>query len=489
MATPRKSLEPWLKDDVEFYPHQVDGIRILARIPHFLLADQMGLGKSLQALTVFSIDVKLGRARTLLVVCPVSLRGNWYDEVQKFTRYPSLLLGQEPHPTKPGHFKMLGPKARSEQLKQFLAEEGPRVVIANYEQVVAHHPELQFMDFVVLDEAHYIKNPDSQRTRAALKLRHRKRTALMTGTPVLNQVGELWPLLHMIDPIRWPNPRKFLNRYAVYGGYEGRQIIRQKHVRELNEALAPIMLRRLKKDVLTLPEPKIIQIPVDLHPDQRKLYDQVAEELMLADENGQLQEIDNALVKFLRLKQICGSTGTIPGNPDHSHKLDRAIEITVEAMLNGEKVVIFTQFRSIHALIVERLRKAGVRTIAELHGDIPTHDRQRVVREWSEFSGPIPIVCMLQVAGVGLNMTAARTAIFVDKLFTPGLNNQAIDRLHRIGQQETQPVEIYEIIARDTIESRIEQILKTKDRNSKELVEETVTLQNLMKEILAAGGV
>lgn len=487
MATPRKSLEPYLKDEVEFYPHQVDGIRTLARIPHFLLADQMGLGKSLQALTVFCIDVKLGRARTCLVVCPVSLRGNWYDEVTKFTRLPVLLLGQEPHPSKPGQFKMLGPKARSEQFKDFVNQPGPRVVVCNYEQVVAHHTELQWMDFVVFDEAHYIKNPDSQRTRAALKLRHRKRTALMTGTPVLNNVGELWPILHMIDPQRWPNFRKFLNRYATFGGYEGRQITGQKNVAELNRALAPVMMRRLKRDVLTLPEPKIMQIPVELHPDQRKMYDDLADELIL-EIDGQAQEIDNALVKFLRLKQICGSPATLPGNPDNSYKLDRAIEIGIETILNGEKVVYFTQFRGVQQLLVERLEKNGVKEIAQLHGDIPTHDRQRVVKEWSNHPGPIPIVCMLQVAGVGLNMTAARTGIFVDKLFTPGMNNQAIDRLHRIGQQETQPVEIYEIIARNTIESRIEEILKVKNRNSRELVEETVSLQNLMAEIRKSGG-
>lgn len=486
-TTTRKSLMPYLFDEVEFYPHQVEGIRKLARIPHFILADQMGLGKSLQALTVFAIDVKLGKAKTLLVICPVSLRRNWADEVEKFTTFPYLLLGQEPHPSKLGRYKVLTGKARSQQLKDFLAEDGPRVVICNYEQVVAHGPELNGFDMAVLDEAHMIKNPDSKRTKAAMAVR-RGRTALLTGTPILNNVSELWPLLHMVDPVRWPNSRRFLNRYATYGGYENRQITGAKNVKELNEVLAHVMLRRMKSEVLTLPEPKIIQVNVPLHDVQRKLYDEVEDNLMLPDPNGNPQEIANALVKFLRLKQICGSSATVEGYDDYSFKLDRTIEIAGEAMQNGDKVVIFTQFRKIQELICRRLVKAGHGVIGELHGDVPSGDRQGVVKSWTDYPYPAPLVCMIQVAGIGLNMVAARTGIFADKLFVPGLNDQAIDRMHRIGQQSVHPVEIYEIIASGTVEQRIEKILKTKRHTSKEIVEDSVAFQNLYKELMRQGG-
>lgn len=490
MTAPRKSLEPFLFDDVEFFPHQVEGVRVLARLPNFLLADQMGLGKSLQALTVFAIDVKLGKAKNMLVVCPVSLRGNWADEVAKFTRFPALRLGEEPHPIKRGAFRTLSPDERRTQLRSFMAFPLPKVVICNYEQVVAHIDDLNKFnfDFVCVDEAHMIKNPDSKRTQAVINLR-RKRTGLMTGTPVLNQVGELWPLLHMLEPSRWPSAKRFLNRYAVYGGYEGRKIVGQKNTNELNKYLSKLMLRRYKKDVLTLPEVKTIQIAVDLHPDQRKLYDDLAETLFLPDINGIPQEIQNALVKFLRLKEICGSAALVDGYPDHSYKLDQVVAVCLDAIANGEKVVVFTQFRKILSLIVARLRRAGVDPVGELHGDVHKSERQTVVNNWSSYPGPAPLVCMIQVAGVGLNMTAARTGVFADKLFTPGLNDQAIDRMHRIGQQDLFPVERYEIIARGTIEHRIEEILATKLRNNSELVEETVTFQKLMQIIKQTGGV
>lgn len=490
MTAPRKSLEPYLHDSVEFYPHQVEGVRVLARIPNFLLADQMGLGKSLQALTVFAIDVKLGKATTMLVVCPVSLRGNWADEVQKFTRFPALRLGEEPHPTRRGQWRTLSAVDRVKQLREFMDFPIPRVVICNYEQVVAHIDELNRygFDLLVCDEAHMVKNPQSKRTEAILKLK-RKRTAILTGTPMLNQVGELWTLLHMIDPVRWPSYRRFLNRYAVFGGYEGRQIVGQKNVLELNNWLLHKMLRRYKKDVLTLPEVKHIQIKVDLHPDQSKLYADLSDELFLPDAHGNPQAIENALVKFLRLKEICGSSALVDGYADHSYKLDQLIAICLDTLANDEKIVVFTQFRKIHALIVQRLRKAGADPIGQLHGDVPQGDRQQVIKDWSAYSGGAPLVCMSQVAGVGLNMTAARTGVRADKLFTPGMNDQVVDRLHRIGQQETHAVEFYDIIARGTIEERIEEILATKFQNNQELVEETVSFQKLMQIMQQTGGV
>lgn len=488
MPAQRKSLEPYLKDTVEFYPHQVDGVRTLARIPNFLLADDMGLGKSLQALTVFAIDVKLGQANLMLVVCPVSLRGNWADEITKFTRFPYLLLGQEPHPNKPDRYKTLTGDDRKNQLRKFMLEIGPRIIICNYEQVIAHQHEFYgLIDMLVLDEAHLIKNHEAKRTQAILGVR-RKRVALLTGTPILNQVGELWPLLHMIDRRRWSDPDRFTNRYAVFGGFKGRQVVGAKNVKELNTALAGVMVRRLKKDVLTLPEVRIIQIGVDLHPTQRALYDDLEENLTLPDANGNLQDIENALVKFLRLKQICGSSATVPGYEDHSHKLDVVVDKAIETMLNGEKVVLFTQFRQIQALIIDRLRKKGITKYGQLHGDVPHSDRLRTVKNWSAYPHAAPLICMLQVAGIGLNMVAARTAIFADKLFVPGLNTQAIDRLHRIGQQEEQPVEVYEILARGTIESRIEQILRGKVKLSKEIVEETIAFQQIIAALAQTGG-
>lgn len=492
----RKSMEPYLYDNVNFYQHQIDGARILARVPSFLLADQMGLGKSLQALTVFIIDVILKRARTMLVVCPVSLRENWADEIKKFTSLPYLLVGQMPSEKFSSGYKTLTGIARDAHLQLFLQEPGPRIVICNYEQVVSMINTINRcdFDFVVLDEAHLIKNPESKRSMATRQIR-RKRAGLLTGTPLLNEVTELWPILNMIDPHRWNDPAMFMNRYAQLGGKTGRQVTGTKNVKELNQALAGVMLRRMKNEVLTLPEPRIMQIKVDLTPQQRELYDALQEMRVLLDKNGQPFKdddgedivIENDLERFLRYKQICGSSATVEGHDDHSVKLDRAVEIAMETVLNGEKIVFFTQFRKIQELLSTRLRAAGIK-IGELNGDVSPVRRQEIVRNWSAYQKPAALNCMIQVAGVGLNFTAARTGVFLDKLFVPGLNDQAIDRLHRIGQTETQPVEIYELIARRTVEERIEEILRGKRTNNKEVVEESKAFQQVYRELLLSGG-
>lgn len=454
----RKSLEPWIKDEIEYYPHQIDGIRELARRKSFLLADDMGLGKSIEALTVFAIDVYRKWATTCLIVAPVTLKGNWADEIEKFTRFPYVLLEGSP-------------KQRNEQLLEFLQIKGPKILIVNYEQVRAHQEFLDKVGFdvAIFDEAHYLKNPKAQRTKACLSV-YSRRSFMLTGTPMLNHVNELWSILHRIDPVAYPKYWSFVNRYAVFGGYQDKQIVGVKNEKELTERLQNIMLRRLKKDVLNLKEPQYIERRVDLTAEQRKLYDEVVNEMRLerydADDPD---DIENALTKFLRLKQICGSTFPFTG-VDVSSKLDLAIEDANELLENGHRVIVFTQFRDIIECYKTRMDKFGV-PVFQLHGDVKMAERQPIVKEWASTSTPGVIICGLQVAGVGLNMTASRHLQFIDKLFVPGLNRQAVDRAHRIGQDETQPVQVWEYICRNTIENRVNQILRVKSKLFGEIVE------------------
>jgi SNF2 family DNA or RNA helicase len=453
----RKSLEPWIFDSVEYYPHQVDGIRELARWKNFLLADDMGLGKSLQAMTVFAIDVVRGWAETCIVVCPVTLKGNWQDELEKFTSFPHTVLTGSP-------------AARNKQLLEFASMTGPRVLIVNYEQVKPHLDALNKMKFDVkiLDEAHYIKNYKSVRTKACLDLRS-KRSFLLTGTPMLNHVNELWPLLNIIDPNGYPKYWNFVQRYCVFGGFKDKQIVGTKNEKELKERLHGIMLRRLKKDVLDLPEVQILPRRVDLSPEQRKLYDEVVTDMRLpAVDDAEPEDIENALTKFLRLKQICGTTFTFTNN-DISSKLDLAVEDDLQLLENDERVVVFTQFLDVMDCYTDRMKKQGA-MVWKINGSVKQPDRVPVIRQW-ESSEPGILICMLQIAREGLNLVAARHGAFLDELFVPGLNQQAIDRLHRIGQDKTQPVQIRKYICRNTIENRIQQILRTKSKLFGEIVE------------------
>ena len=451
-----------IHDDITYFPHQLEGVRTLSGWPSFILADEMGLGKSLQALTVAAVDFETGKAESILVVCPASIKGNWGDEIEEHSTFTYEILDGTP-------------KQRAATLAAFDKD----ILIVNYEQVMSHVDELNSMgarrrgalgpsrgrgfDIVIYDEAQYMKSRTSKRTKATMGLKA-ARHMVLTGSPMLNQVNDLWALLHRVAPGEFPSYWTFVNRYAVFGGYMDKQIIGVKNERELNERLQFFMLRRLKADVLDLPPKQHIPIKLDMHPEQRKLYKQAVEEMKIDNPSGlDPMEIENALTKFLRLKQICGTTATIPGHDDHSSKLDRAVEMIQEIIDNGKPVVVFTQFRGVLQALQARLLAAGIdwRT---LHGDVPIPDRQPVVRAWTEDASrgkPQALICMIQVAGVGLTMTAASTCIFLDKLFVPKLNEQAEDRLHRIGAKDT--VTIYDLQMRNSIEQRIEKIIKTKN--------------------------
>lgn len=458
---PRKSLEPWLSDSVHYYKHQVEGIRWGARHKNFLLADDMGTGKSLQALTTFVVDVKRGWATTLLVVCPVSLKGNWQEEIKKFTTIPSTIL-------EGSQFN------RTIQITKFAGQSGPRILIANYEQIASELDILNALAFdcVIFDEAHTIKGWKTKRTQACLGLYgHRK--LLLTGTPMLNGIPELWPILHIIDPKQFPDYHQFVNRYCAFGGHKGKTITGVKNEPELIEKLHKVMLRRMKSEVLDLPEVNDVIRKVDLYDEQRELYDSVADDFVLPDPiTGEDTEIDNALTRFLRLKQICGNTLPFNGQ-DISAKMDAVLVDDAELIYQGEKLVVFTQFRDILDVYVERLRTLFPDVpVFELTGDVPHNDRIPLTHRWAGVTGASVLVSMLQVGGVGLNLTASRNVSFIDELFVPGLNQQAIDRCHRIGADLTQPVTVRRYQCRNTIEQRIQEILRGKSRLITGIVEQ-----------------
>lgn len=480
LGASRKSLEPWIKDEVLYYPHQTEAIRNLARQRSFLLADEMGLGKSLQAITVFAIDIALKKSSKCIVVCPATLKGNWIDEFDKFSRVPAVMLDGTP-------------KTRIKQLEEFNLIHGPKVLVTNYEQVVAHLDEFNELgfDIAIYDEAHYLKNHKAKRTQACMKLRA-NRNFMLTGTPMLNRPDELWSLLHMIDP-QEPRLKKywsFVNRFCAQGGYTGREVVGIKNQRELNDLVNRYMTRRLKKDVLDLPEVQIIERRVDLLPQQKKLYNEVLNELQLTvPDDPEPMQIENALTKLLRLKQIVGTTEPFTGE-DHSAKLDLALEDDMEIIENGHKVVTFTQFRSVQAAYQRRLEDKGV-PVWILNGDTPKAERPEVVKQWAGSARHGVLLCMLQVAGVGLNMTAASHGSFLDKLYTPGLNKQAIDRLHRIGASSLHPVQIREYKARGSIDTRIDEILRGKSTLVDGTIDNTDASwkKQLLKRMMASGGV
>ena len=479
----RKSLDPWILDEIDYYQHQIEGVRLMARMRSVLLADDMGLGKTLQVLTTFGVDlVRLTAdgdrySEKMLVVCPVSLKTNWAEEIEAFTNIPYVVLDGSP-------------AARLIKLEEFEMIEGPKILIMNYELVEKHLNDLnrQRFDIAAFDEGHYLQNHKAKRTKACQAV-YRVRTVIMTGSPMLNHVNGLWTILDMIEPGKWGTYWSFTKRYCVFGGFQDKQIIGVKNEQELITRLQSVMVRRLKEDVLDLPEVQYIRRTVGLTKLQRTMYDEVVEEMRLTPPaGGDPVAIENALTKFLRLKQICGTTHGVGGQEvDESEKLNQAVDDAMELITNGHKLVVFTQFRSVQSCFIRRLeaaiQKEGLDVpVFSLNGDVDKSLRQGIVHDWAEARGASVMVGMLQVIGVGLNMTAARHGMFLDKLFTPLMNKQAVDRLNRIGADTTQSIQIIEYRVRGTVESRVEAILRTKQN----LFDNVVEGDNWKKKLVAA---
>jgi SNF2 family DNA or RNA helicase len=470
-----------IKDHVEYYDHQVDGIRQLAKWKSFLLADEMGLGKSLQSLAVVAIDFQMKKATHFLVVAPATLKGNWQEEIKEHTHFKSLVVDGQM-------------KKRRKQIREFIDGDYDCLIV-NYEQVIPHLEALNDINFdiIIYDEAHYIKTHDSARTIAIHGLKA-NRHFLLTGSPLLGHVIDLWSLFYRINnniETFW----RFRNRYIIFGGYKDKEIVGTQNKNELKERLESFMLRRLKEDWLDLPPKQYVKVFVDMNSLQQKLYDEVVDELKLSapgSSEAEDMDIENALTKMIRLKQICGTPASITfqddngetyNYPDMSNKLDRVVEMCQDIVLrNKEHLVVFTQSRAVLLALQTRLTKKKVRWHT-LHGDVPKANRRRVVDEWTE-DQPAVMLAMIQVAGVGLTMTKASKCIMVDKLFVPMLMKQGEDRLHRIGADKTQPVQIFEMITRNSIEQRVEEILGIKNETFKDIVESPSVKKELLSALL-----
>lgn len=463
----RRSLTK-IKDSVEYRQHQLDGIRQWARVNSFILADDMGLGKTLEALTIAAIDFQLGHAKRLLIVAPPTLLGNWAEELVKFSYFTFTILNGTP-------------KQRGKQLDEFELD-GDDILMCSYDSVVSHVDSLNALrfDIVIYDEAHYIKGFKSARTKACHKLRA-GRHLLLTGSPLLNQVNELWSLFHRIDPITYSNYYTFCHRFCVYGGYKDKQIVGVKNKPELEAKLKSVLLRRRKKDLGLSGKLPPVDVYVDAHPDQVALIKQAKDEMRLVRADGSVIELANGMVAFMRKLQVLSTPANL-GFPDNSLKLDRGVELIQEIVENGRPVVVFTQFRPTLECMTKRLNAVGI-DWRQLHGDVAQKERIPIVRAWSEDASrgrPQALLTMLQVGGTGLNLVAADTAIFLDELFVPKLNDQAEDRLDRLGQ--TQPVTIIRLRVRKSQEQRKARILETK----KTLFEDVVEEDDFRKKLLAA---
>lgn len=401
-----------------------------------ILADDMGLGKTLEMISVLLDAKERGEELPSLVICPASLIFNWQSEFARFA--PSLRV-----------LAVTGDAATRAQLLEDLRDVD--VVITSYDLLKRDRERYRPHRFAfhVLDEAQYIKNASTHNARAVKAINSRWRFAL-TGTPIENRLSELWSIFDFLMP-------GFLYSYARFRDRLERPIVRdgdEQALLRLDRLVSPFILRRLKSEVLhELPPKHESVVSVPLCDEQRTLY--LATAAQLRDElttNGLSRNHMTVLSMLTRLRQICCSPSLCYENyRGGSAKTEVCMELLREAIAGGHKVLLFSQFAAQLTLLHEPLKAAGM-AFYELRGSTPKEERAALVEKFNKDDTPVFLIS-LKAGGTGLNLTGADVVIHFDPWWNLSAQNQATDRAHRIGQEH--PVQVYKLIAGDTVEEKI----------------------------------
>ncbi|WP_040676271.1 DEAD/DEAH box helicase [Paenibacillus sanguinis] len=445
-------------------PYQVRGYQWLSTMRDLgfgaLLADDMGLGKTIQVITVLLDHVNNNSGKSL-IICPTSLLGNWQREIARFA--PALRL----------YVHHGSGRHRGERFEQEYADGD--VLLTTYQLAGRDAKELRSVEWstVVLDEAQYIKNYGTKQAQSVMKLNAPHRIA-MTGTPVENRLGELWSIFQFLNPGYLGTQASFRSRFA--SGAEQPNDELQK----LRQLVAPFLLRRLKSDPdirKDLPEKIELKSYCTLTTEQARLYRLVTDELMnrLGEHEG-IARKGLVLSSLTRLKQICNHPVLARGSiqmsesavPGRSGKLERLEELLDLIMDSGEAVLIFTQYVRMGELLQERLTEQYGQRPFFLHGGVPKAERDEMVRAFQEGKGSPIFVLSLKAGGVGLNLTRANHVVHYDRWWNPAVENQATDRVFRIGQRKN--VEVHKLICQGTLEERIDELIERKKSLSEQVV-------------------
>ena len=414
-----------------------------------ILADDMGLGKTVQVLAHLVAEKNRGRLdRPALVLAPTSLVANWSDEAQRFAPDLSVLVVHGPE-------------------RHGLHEEIPRhdIVITTYPLLLRDRDALleHAYSVLVLDEAQAIKNAKSQAAKIVREIEARQRIA-MTGTPLENHLGELWAQFDAVEPGLLGDEKHFTRFFRTPIEKHADADRRER----LGRRIAPLLLRRRKEDVLTeLPPKTEIARRIELEGAQRELY----ETLRLTQHERVLDEVRRrglaqsgiiVLDALLKLRQACCDPRLVKlegaRKVRESAKLDYLLELLDSLVEEGRRVLVFSQFAGMLALIADALDERGM-VHQSLTGDTPGTQRAALVERFQ--AGDVPVFLIsLKAGGVGLNLTAADTVIHYDPWWNPAVEAQATDRAHRIGQDK--PVFVYKLICAGTVEEKIQALQQRK---------------------------
>jgi SNF2 family DNA or RNA helicase len=451
-------------------PYQQRGLSWLSFLGRLgvgaVLADDMGLGKTVQLLSMLWAErvenefVRDDAARPTLLICPMSLVGNWQREGERFT--PELAV----------HVHHGADRLAGAELATAMASAD--LVITTYQTVVRDLAALSEASWarVVCDEAQAIKNHLSQQAKAVRSLPGASRIAL-TGTPVENQLSELWSIMEFANPGMLGTEKSFRERFAVpierHGSAEAAQ--------ELRRITQPFVLRRLKTDksiISDLPEKQEMKVWCNLTQEQASLYAATVTDMLsrIDDVSDDITRRGLVLATMAKLKQVCNHPAHLLGDgsrlPGRSGKLARLEEICEEVVADGDKALCFTQYAEFGRMLQPYLSARIGCPVLFLHGGTAKKQRDAMVARFQEADEPLLFLLSLKAGGTGLNLTAANHVIHVDRWWNPAVEDQATDRAFRIGQRRD--VQVRKFVCVGTLEERIDAMIEQKKALAEQIV-------------------
>lgn len=465
---------PTQLEAVTLRPYQQKGydwMRLLSEIhAGGCLADDMGLGKTLQTIAYLASRLEADPGALHLVVCPSSLLYNWQQELQRFAPSIPVILHH-------------GTQRNSENWRNG----GGAILITSYGTLRSDLEQFRDLvfDSIIADESHSIKNPASLTARAVYELQCHVRFAL-SGTPVMNNTFDLYGQFQFLLPGMFGSREFFKREYADPIDRQGDA----DKTRALQKITAPFILRRTKEQVATdLPEKVESILWCEMGSDQRMAYDSIREQVksnlfLQIHEQGLEAGRLNVLQGILKLRMACNSCELVQDESLFSYDSVKT-EVLLEELENlaaGSKALVFSQFTRMLDLLEKELRKREI-AFLRLDGQTRVEDRQRQVNQFNQEENSPPVFLLsLKAGNAGLNLTAADYVFLFDPWWNRAVEQQAIDRTHRIGQ--TRSVFAYRMLCRDSIEERILQLQQKKSRLTEELIgnEDTGFVQNLTEE-------
>ena len=453
------------------FSHQLEGVEYGLKYDRWFLGDEQGLGKTKQVIDIAVARKVMYGYRFCLIVCGVNtLKWNWVNEIHTHSKEDAYILGQRRKGTK---IRIGSTKDKLEDLKLMYdrKEPHPYFIITNVESfrdkniadTISDLCKKGIIGMCAADEMHKMKNPTAQQTKGFLKCLPYCRIG-MTGTPLMNSPMDLYVIL------KWLGYEShafysFKQHYCVMGGYGGYEIVGYKNLDQLTAQVREIMLRRLKSEVLDLPEKIYVDDIVEMEGKQAVMYKEVEAGLKADYINGDI-DLTNPLSALIRLRQTTGYPGILSDEITESAKLDRMEEIVENCISNDEKVIIFSNWTQMTSVIFDKVAKYGCGVIT---GETADSNRQAIVNKFQSDDTLKVIVGTIGAMGTGLTLTAATTVIFVDEPWNKALFDQAVDRAHRIGQKNN--ITIYSIMCKDTIDERIHNLIYKKGAMSDAIID------------------